>query len=249
MVELKSVCKSFKQINQENLHALNNVSFKIKEGSIFGVIGLSGAGKSTLLRSIVNLEKIDSGSILIDGIDISKLNSKDLRSFRKNIGVVFQGYNLLYQKNVFKNIALPLEINGYSKDYIIQRVQYLIDVVGLNGKEKAYPSQLSGGQKQRVAIARSLALNPRLLLLDEVTSALDPITTKQILKLLVEIKEKTNVTIMLITHEIAVISLICDKVAVLNYGEIAEVGDVREVLENPKSSITKMLLGKVDLNA
>lgn len=244
MVVIENISKSFSLINKENLHALKNVSFKIEDGSIFGVIGLSGAGKSTLLRSIISLETIDSGSIKIDGVDISKLNKKDLRLFRRNIGVVFQGYNLLYQQNIEKNIALPLEINGCSKEFIKERVSYLINVVGLKGKEKAYPSQLSGGQKQRVAIARALALNPKLLLLDEITSALDPLTTKQILNLLLDIKEKFNVTMLFITHEIAVVSMICDQVAVLNYGEIVEMGKSLDVLENPKSIVTRMLLGK-----
>lgn len=246
MVEIMNVSKSFNLINNDNLHALKDVTLKIDDGDIFGIIGLSGAGKSTLLRSIINLEKIDKGIIEIDGVDISKLNKKDLRSYRRNIGVVFQGYNLLYQKNIEKNIALPLEINGCSKEYIKERVNYLINVVGLAGKEKAYPSQLSGGQKQRVAIARALALNPKLLLLDEITSALDPLTTKQILKLLLDIKKEFNITIILITHEIAVVSLICNKVAVLNYGEIVETGDTIEVLGNPKSMVTRMLLGKED---
>lgn len=244
MVIIDNISKSFNLINKENLHALKNVSLQIEDGVIFGVIGLSGAGKSTLLRSIVSLEKIDSGSIMIDGVDISKLKGSELRKFKQNIGVVFQGYNLLFQKNVEKNIALPLIIAGCKKDYIEERVKYLIEVVGLNGKEKAYPSQLSGGQKQRVAIARALALNPKLLLLDEITSALDPQTTKTILKLLLEIKEKFNVTMLFITHEIAVVSSICDKVAVLNYGEIVEEGDSDDVLENPKSIVTRMLLGK-----
>lgn len=244
MIKIENISKSFAQANKENLHALKNVSLHVKEGTIFGVIGLSGAGKSTLLRSIINLETIDEGRIFIDGVDISKLNKKELRQFRKNIGVVFQGYNLLFQLNVEKNIALPLEIAGYDKKYIKQRVEYLIDVVGLSGKEKSYPSQLSGGQKQRVAIARALALNPKILLLDEITSALDPLTTKQILDLLLEIRNKFKVTMLFITHEIAVVSMICNQVAVLNYGEVVEIGDSKKVLENPKSLVTRMLLGK-----
>ncbi len=244
MIKLENVSKSFSLVNNENLDALKNVSLHIKEGTIFGVIGLSGAGKSTLLRSIVNLEKIDEGRILIDNVDISKLEDKQFREFRKNIGVVFQGYNLLYQKNVEKNIALPLEIAKYSKEDIKKRVEYLIDIVGLKGKEKAYPAQLSGGQCQRVAIARALALNPKILLLDEITSALDPLTTKQILKLLLEIKEKFQVTILIITHEIGVVNLICDEVSVLNYGKVVETGISKDILENPQSMITKMLLAK-----
>ncbi len=244
MVRIENISKSFIQANNENLHALKNVSLEIRENTIFGIIGLSGAGKSTLLRSIISLEKIDCGSIFIDGIEITSLKESELRSFKKNIGVVFQGYNLLYQRNVEKNIALPLEISGWKKENIKKRVKYLIEVTGLSGKEKAYPAQLSGGQRQRVAIARALALNPKLLLLDEITSALDPRTTNQILKLLLEIKEKFRVTILLITHEIAVVSLICDEVAVLDYGEIVERGNSFDVLKHPKSTVTKMLLGK-----
>jgi D-methionine transport system ATP-binding protein len=244
MIRIENVSKSFSLLNKENLHALKNVSLEVEKAEIFGVIGLSGAGKSTLLRSIIGLETIDKGRILIDDVDISKLSKKDLQQFRKNIGVVFQGYNLIYQQNIEKNISLALDINNYNKELIKERVKYLIEVVGLKGKEKAYPSQLSGGQKQRVAIARALALNPKILLLDEITSALDPITTKQILKLLLEIKEKLNVTILLITHEIAVVSMICDKLAVLNYGEIVETGKTSNVLNNPKSMVARMLLGK-----
>jgi len=244
MIKIENISKSFSLINKENLHALKNVSLQIDQGTIYGVIGLSGAGKSTLIRSIVSLEKIDQGRILIDNVDISKLKGSELRNFKRNIGIVFQGYNLLFQKNVEKNISLPFEIAGYKKEMIKERVKYLIEVVGLQGKEKAYPSQLSGGQKQRVAIARALALNPKVLLLDEITSALDPQTTQQILKLLLDIKEKFNVTMLFITHEIAVVSAICDKVAVLNYGEIVEIGKSREVLEHPKSIVTRMLLGK-----
>lgn len=244
MVKILNVSKSFIQTNNENLHALQDVSLEIKKNSIFGIIGLSGAGKSTLLRSIIALEKVDEGKILIDGVDITFLKGAELRSFLKNIGVVFQGYNLLYQKTVEKNIAFPLEIIGWKKEDIRKRVEYLLEVTGLAGKAKAYPAQLSGGQKQRVAIARALALNPKLLLLDEVTSALDPKTTKQILKLLSEIRDKFQVTMLIITHEMAVVSSVCDEVAVLDYGKIVEQGSAKEIMENPKSAITKMLLGK-----
>jgi D-methionine transport system ATP-binding protein len=248
MIKIENVYKTFSLKNNENLHALKGVTFEVGKNSIFGIIGLSGAGKSTLLRSIISLEKIDSGRIIINGVDVSKLKEKELRTYRKNIGVVFQGFNLLYQRNVEKNIALPLEIAGWQKARIEKRVQHLIEATGLKGKEKVYPSQLSGGQKQRVAIARALALNPQLLLLDEITSALDPKTTNQILKLLLDIREKFSVTILLITHEIAVVSTICDEVAVLDYGQIVEIGKARLILENPKSRITKMLLGKGGLD-
>lgn len=244
MIKLINVSKSFCQTNNKNFNALKDVSLQIDKGLIYGIIGVSGAGKSTLLRTIINLETIDSGKILIDGDDISLLKESELRIFRKNIGVVFQGYNLLYQKNVEKNIALPLEIAGINKDEIYKRVQYLIKVVGLTGKEKSYPSQLSGGQKQRVAIARALALNPKVLLLDEITSALDPKNTKQILKLLLQIRDDFQVTILFITHEMGIISAICDRIAVLDFGEIVEEGKTKQVLNNPKAMITRMLLGK-----
>lgn len=245
MLRLENVNKTYADSNE---HALNNINLHVKKGSIYGVIGLSGAGKSTLLRSVANLVEIDSGSIYIDNINMASLPKKEKRMFKKNIGVVFQGYHLLQQKNVFDNIALPMRLAKKSKEEIQLRVTELIKLVGLEGKEKAYPSQLSGGQNQRVAIARALTLSPKLLLLDELTSALDPLTTQQILKLLKSINEDYGVTMLLITHEISVVSSICDSVAVLNYGIIEEKGITKEVLENPKSDTTKMLLGRGYLN-
>lgn len=243
MLQLKNVSKSYIQ-SGEPLHALNDVTLTISDGLIFGVIGLSGAGKSTLLRSIAGLEVIDSGNIYIDGVDINTLKGNDLRAFRRNVGVVFQGYNLLMQKNVFDNIAFPLRLVNTPKDVVNRRVNELIELVGLKGKEKAYPANLSGGQKQRVAIARAIAAKPKVLLLDEVTSALDPLTTKQILELLKDINKKSGVTMVFITHEMGVVSTICDEVAVLNYGVIEEKGKTAEVLSNPTSDIAKLLLGK-----
>ncbi len=243
MLELKNVSKSFIQ-QGEPLHALNNVSLTIDDGKIFGVIGLSGAGKSTLLRSIAGLEKIDSGEILIDGVNLSELKGDELRVFRSRIGVVFQGFNLLMQRTVFENIAFPLRLSKTPKDIINAKVNELIELVGLKGKEKSYPAELSGGQKQRVAIARSIAADPKVLLLDEVTSALDPLTTKQILNLLKDINEKSGVTMVFITHEMGVVSAICDELAVLNYGVVEECGKTADVLSNPKSAIAKLLLGK-----
>lgn len=243
MLQLKNVSKSYIQ-SGEPLHALNDVTLTISDGLIFGVIGLSGAGKSTLLRSIAGLEVIDSGNIYIDGVDINTLKGNDLRAFRRNVGVVFQGYNLLMQKNVFDNIAFPLRLVNTPKDEVKRRVNELIELVGLKGKEKAYPANLSGGQKQRVAIARAIAAKPKVLLLDEVTSALDPLTTKQILELLKDINRKSGVSMVFITHEMGVVSTICDEVAVLNYGVIEEKGKTAEVLSNPTSDIAKLLLGK-----
>lgn len=243
MLKLKNVSKVY-STNSQQLSALKNISLTINPGEIFGVIGMSGAGKSTLLRSIANLVDVDSGEILIDGINMNKLTKKEKREFRKNIGVVFQGYNLLTQKNVFDNIAFPLMIAKCKKIEIEKRVNNLIKLVDLENRKDAFPSQLSGGQCQRVAIARALANNPKILLLDELTSALDPITTKQILNLLKEINEKHHVTMLLISHEMGVISSITNRVAVLNYGEIVETGKTSEVLNNPKSMVTKMIIGK-----
>lgn len=247
MLELKHISKEYNQ-NGETLHALKDVTLSINKGEIFGVIGLSGAGKSTLLRSIAGLTKVDCGEILIDGVNPDTLKNGQARAFKRNVGVVFQGYNLLMQKNVFDNVAFPLSLVKTSKEETEKKVTELIKLVGLEGKEKSFPSQLSGGQKQRVAIARALAANPKILLLDEVTSALDPLTTKQILKLLKDINRESGVTMLLITHEMGVVSSICNRVAVLNYGVIEESGETQEVLKNPKSDIAKLLLGKEVVN-
>lgn len=243
MLELKNVSKEF-NTQGITLHALKNINLSILDGEIFGVIGLSGAGKSTLLRSIAGLTTIDNGEIYIDNVNPTTLKNKEAREFKRKVGVVFQGYNLLMQKNVFDNIAFPLTLVKAPKDKIKDTVEKLIDLVGLTGKEKSFPSELSGGQKQRVAIARALAPNPKILLLDEVTSALDPLTTKQILKLLKNINEKSGVTMVLITHEMGVVASICKKVAVLNYGIIEEQGFTKDILNNPTSDIAKLLLGK-----
>ena len=246
MLKIINASKTF-NVNNLDLHALKDVNLHVLEGQIYAIIGLSGAGKSTLLRSIASLEKLDNGTILINGDDFSKLKGKELREKRKNIGIVFQGYNLLMQKTVFKNISFPLDITGeYTKEETEKRVNELLELVGLVGKENSYPSELSGGQRQRVAIARALATNPKILLLDELTSALDPLTTKQILKILKNINEKMNVTMLLITHEINVVKSIADYISVLNYGEIVESGTKDEVLHNPKEEITRLLIGKED---
>lgn len=243
MIKIKNLTKAFK-VNEEVILALDDVSLEIEEGKIYGIIGLSGAGKSTLLRCLSTLEKPDQGNIIIDGKDIFKLTGNDLRKFRSNIGVVFQGYNLLMQRTAFENVSFPLKIRRDDNNKIIARVSELFKFVGLEGKEKAYPAKISGGQRQRVAIARALATNPSLLLFDEPTSALDAITTKQILTLIKEINLRYNVTIIIITHEIGVVKNVCDRLAVLNYGKVVEEGAVDEVLDNPQNEITKMLLGK-----
>jgi len=243
MISIKNVIKSFGSEEQQVV-AMNGVSLEIDGGEIYGVIGLSGAGKSTLIRTLNRLEKIDSGEILISGQSIGALNEKELRKTRQKIGMIFQHFHLLSSRNVADNIAFPLEISGWSKSDIKQRVDELLDLVGLSDKANAYPSQLSGGQKQRVAIARALANHPTLLLSDEATSALDPITTRSILRLLKRINRELNLTIVLITHEMGVINEICDKVAVMENGIIIENGEVDSVMNAPQSHVTKAFLNR-----
>ena len=243
MISIQNLTKKYK-LNNEEFFALNDVSLEIQEGEIFGVIGLSGAGKSTLLRCISLLETQDSGSIYVNQKDVTKLTGKDLFDFRSNMGVVFQGYNLLEQKNVFDNIAFPLRLRKFSKKEINQRVNELLKIVGLEDKAKSYPTKLSGGQKQRVAIARAIATRPSILLLDELTSALDPITTNQILALLKQINVQEKVTMILITHEMKVVKALCHRVAVLNEGVVVECGNKDDVINNPQDSFTKLLLNE-----
>ncbi len=219
MIEFINVKKEF-----SNIKALNDVTFTIPSSCIFGIVGKSGAGKSTLLRTINRLENVDEGNIIIDGVDITKLEGKSLRLLRKDIGMIFQHFSLLETKNVFNNIALPLQTNGYKKDQIKERVEELAKLVGISDKLYQKPRNLSGGQKQRVAIARALALNPKILLCDEATSALDPQTTKAILKLLLDIKKQYNITIVMVTHQMEVVKEVCDRIAILNDGVLQEEG-------------------------
>lgn len=224
------------------MEAVKNVSLTIEDGDIFGIIGLSGAGKSTLVRCINLLEKPTSGSVLIDGVDITALSKKELLNTRHSISMIFQGFNLLAQRSVIKNICYPLEITGVKKADALKKARELLKIVDLADKEKAYPSQLSGGQKQRVAIARALATDPKILLCDEATSALDPNTTDSILTLLKKINKELGVTIVVITHEMKVVERICNKVAVLNHGEMQECGLVKDVFLKPKSETAKELI-------
>ncbi len=224
------------------MEAVKNISFSIEKGDIFGIIGLSGAGKSTLVRCLNLLEKPTEGNIYIDGKNLMELTSKELRKERQDIGMIFQHFNLLMQRNVLDNICFPLEIAGVSKKEARKRALELLEIVGLSEKAKAYPVQLSGGQKQRVAIARVLANNPKILLCDEATSALDPQTTKSILKLLKEINQKYGITIVVITHEMSVIQEICSKVAVLHHGSLVEKGTVEELFHAPKTEEAKKLI-------
>ena len=240
MIRIKNLSKTFDK--SCNVDALKNVNLSIEAGDVCGVIGMSGAGKSTLLRCIAMLETPSSGSIEIDGKDIFSLKGKELLDLKKSLGVVFQGYNLLMQRSIRQNIAFPLELIKMPKDQIAKRVDELLCLVGLSDKAEEYPSQLSGGQRQRVAIARALASNPKVLLCDEPTSALDPLTTRSILKLLREINHTLGVTIVIITHEIGVVRSICNKVAVIDAGEIAESGLTKEVFAEPQSQAAKQLL-------
>ena len=242
MIQIENLKKTF-HTKTGDVEALQGISARIEDGDIFGIIGLSGAGKSTLLRCIALLEIPSEGSIKIDGKDLSALKGRELTAHRRQIGVIFQGYNLLMQRTVAKNIAFPLEIAGVSKPEITERVARLIRLVGLEGKESSYPSQLSGGQCQRVAIARALANNPKVLLCDEPTSALDSFTTKAILDLLRDINRQLGVTIIIITHEIGVVRQICNRVAVIESGRFAENGPAAEVLAAPKSVAARQLIG------
>ena len=240
-IEIRNLTKRF-EVKGNTVTALNNVSLKIEKGDIYGIIGMSGAGKSTLVRSINFLEKPTEGQIIIDGTDLSSLSEKELREKRRGIGMIFQGFNLLEQKNVLDNVCFPLEIAGIKRRDARVRAKELLDTVGLAEKAKVYPSQLSGGQKQRVAIARALATNPGILLCDEATSALDPQTTESILSLLKEINEKLEITIVVITHQMSVVTSICKNVAIIDNGILVEEGDVASVFEHPGSDAAKELL-------
>lgn len=240
MIKIKNLRKDY-----QNITAVDDIDLNIHKGEIFGVIGYSGAGKSTFVRLINRLEDPTSGEILIDDSDITKLKPKELRVARRDIGMIFQHFNLLWSRTIADNIAFPLETAGVNKAEIKQRVQELIDLVGLSGRENAYPSELSGGQKQRVGIARALANRPKLLLSDEATSALDPETTEQILDLLIDINKKLGLTIILITHEMHVIRKICDRVAVMEAGKVVEQGKVIDVFTHPKMPVTKNFVDQV----
>ena len=241
IIELKNLKKTF-DAKKSNVHALSDVSLSIEEGEIFGVIGLSGAGKSTLVRCMNLLEKPTSGEVWVDGKNLLNLSEKELRLMRREIGMIFQHFNLLMQRNVLDNVCFPMEIAGVKRREAREKAMKYLKIVGLEEKAKAYPVQLSGGQKQRVAIARTLASNPRIILCDEATSALDPQTTGTILSLLKQINKEYGITVVVITHEMRVVEEICDRVAVLNSGELAEIGPVKEVFHNPKSNAAKSLL-------
>lgn len=238
MIEIQHVTKTF-QTKEHDVHAVKDVNLHIEKGEIFGVIGFSGAGKSTLIRCLNLLERPTSGNVLVDGANLMELDNQALRETRKKIGMIFQHFNLMRSRTIFQNIAFPLKDSGLSKQAIETKVNELLELVDLKEKRNAYPSQLSGGQKQRVAIARALANDPKVLLCDEATSALDPQTTRSILKLLKEVNERMHITIVLITHEMSVIKEICDRVAVMENGQVVEVGNILEIFSNPQAEITK----------
>jgi D-methionine transport system ATP-binding protein len=238
MIRLENVKKRYKA-KQGDIVAVDDVNVEIQQGEIFGVIGYSGAGKSSLIRLLNQLEKPTSGTVTVAGRVISAIKGKELRLARQEIGMIFQHFNLLWSRTVRENIAFPLEIASISKEERTKRVDELVKLVGLEGREDAYPSELSGGQKQRVGIARALANKPKVLLCDEATSALDPETTDSILDLLLTINKQLGLTIVLITHEMAVIQKICHRVAVMEQGKIVEIGNVLDVFRHPKQLITK----------
>ena len=244
MIRFEHVSKTF-QTKNGPFDALKDVSFEIEKGDIYGVIGYSGAGKSTLIRMVNALETPTSGNVWVEGKDIGTLNQKELRNLRKGIGMIFQQFNLLESKTIYDNVAIALKLNGVSKKDMEKRVTELLDFVELSDKKYSYPGQLSGGQKQRVGIARALANNPSILLCDEATSALDPKTTDSILELLKKINEMLHITIVIITHEMNVIQKICNKVAVMDYGQVVETGSVIQVFSNPRSDIARRFVGNL----
>ena len=249
MIELKHLSKIFPTEDGE-FQALKDVDLTIEDGDVFGIVGMSGAGKSTLVRCINLLERPTSGQILVDGliegmegpVDLCALSPAQLRTARRSVSMIFQQFNLLMQRTCLKNICFPMEIAGVPKAQAEKRAKELLDIVGLPDRADAYPSQLSGGQKQRIAIARALASDPKVLLCDEATSALDPTTTRSILRLIQDINKRLGITVVVITHEMEVIEEICNKVAVLEYGQVMETGTVEEVFSRPKTDAARRLV-------
>ncbi len=241
IVELRGLSKTFGS-GEDQVAALKKVSVAVRPGEIFGIIGLSGAGKSTLVRCINLLERPDEGQVLFHGKDLMKMSTKELRSMRRKISMIFQSFNLLEQRNSLDNICFPMELAGVPRVDAKRRAMELLETVGLPDKAAAYPVQLSGGQKQRIAIARALASDPEVLLCDEATSALDPQTTDSILKLLQKISRERKITVIIITHQMSVIEQICNRVAILDSGEVAEIGEVEQVFSNPQSAAGRRLV-------
>ncbi len=241
IIEVRGLGKQFGTV-EDGVTALEDINLTIEQGEIFGIIGLSGAGKSTLVRCMNLLERPTSGTITVDGQDLMTLGSKELRQARKSIGMIFQHFNLLMQRNCLKNIMFPMKLIGMSHKDSLARARELLEIVDLSDKETAYPAQLSGGQKQRIAIARTLATNPKILLCDEATSALDPKTTRDILRLIKDINKRLGITVVVITHDMKVIEEICDRVAILNKGNVAECGTVEEIFSNPRTEAGRRLV-------
>ena len=241
LIEIRNLRKTFGS-GDNAVTALEDVSLDIEEGEIFGIIGLSGAGKSTLVRCMNLLERPTSGTVTVDGADMTALSDKELRAARREIGMIFQSFNLLMQRNALANVRFPLELTGVPKKEANKRAQELLDMVGLGDRAEAFPAQLSGGQKQRVAIARALATNPKVLLCDEATSALDPTTTESILELLKNLNRQLGVTVVVITHEMRVVERICSRVAIIADSRIAEMGPVQDVFLHPQTEAAKKLV-------
>ncbi len=241
MIELRNICKTFEGAGGK-VDALHNINLTISDGDIYGIIGMSGAGKSTLVRCINMLERPTEGEVIVDGVNMGELSPSQLREARRGITMIFQGFNLLMQKNCLKNVCFPMELAGIPKADAVKRATELLELVGLPDKAKAYPAQLSGGQQQRVAIARALATNPRVLLCDEATSALDPNTTHSILELIRDINKKLGITVIIITHQMSVVEEVCNHVAILDNGEVVEEGAVGTVFASPKSAAARRLV-------
>ncbi|MBQ3258671.1 MAG: ATP-binding cassette domain-containing protein [Oscillospiraceae bacterium] len=241
MIEIKNLYKTF-HTKAGDVDALKNINLTINDGDIYGIIGMSGAGKSTLVRCINMLERPTGGQVIIDGKNMELLSDKELREARRDITMIFQSFNLLMQRNCLKNVCFPMELAGVKKAEAEKRAMELLELVGLPDKAKAYPAQLSGGQQQRVAIARALATNPKVLLCDEATSALDPNTTHSILSLIRDINQKLGITVVIITHPMSVVEEVCTHVAILDRGEVAEVGTVGAVFSSPKSAAGRRLV-------
>ena len=245
MIELRNLSKQFTTIDGP-VEALKHINLTVQDGDIYGIIGMSGAGKSTLVRCINMLEKPTEGSVLMDGRDMGTLSEKELRQARRQITMIFQGFNLLMQRTCLKNVMLPLRFGGTDRNAAEKKAKELLELVGLPDKANSYPAQLSGGQQQRVAIARALATEPKVLLCDEATSALDPKTTHAILDLIREINKKLGITVIVITHQMSVVQEICNRVAILEHGTVVEEGTVTEVFANPRAQATRNLINPAD---
>ena len=242
MIEIQNLSKTFALADGQSVEALQGINLTIRDGDVYGIIGMSGAGKSTLVRCINMLERPTSGTVVIDGMDMGALNAAELRNARREITMIFQSFNLLMQRTCLANICFPLELAGMKKADACKRAQELLEIVGLPDKAQAYPAQLSGGQQQRIAIARALATNPKVLLCDEATSALDPKTTRSILELIRDINQRLGITVIIITHQMSVVEDVCNRVAILEDGVVVEEGDVSEVFSRPKSDAARRMV-------